>query len=282
MPGHFFAALHPAALPHCATGAASERRVGLVRPARRLAAKAATPRAAGAARLIRRWPRPAVRSCRRSTAGACSLDASRRASWRGSGRSATASWRLGASLRDVPPRSCCAAVAQGPGGEQRQRQRRPGDDCGGGGCLRRSAGAGAAAPRSGVHDWTTRAAAVSSLCSTGVPLQSARGPAAARSHRGAGAQDAEQAQQAGRRIWRLLARPLRQGWLFGRRHQLPWQLRHLLPRCTQRSRSPGNNTNIASFLLKICGGNMRIDAPFCLKTQQYSLEQADGAEHWLR
>ena len=72
-------------------------------------------------------------------------------------------------------------------------------------------------------------------CSTGVPLQSARGPAAARSHRGAGAQDAEQAQQAGRRIWRLLARPLRQGWLFGRRHQLPWQLRHLLPRCTRRS-----------------------------------------------
>ena len=40
----------------------------------------------------------------------------------------------------------------------------------------RPAGAGAAAPRSGVHDWPTRAAAVSSLCSTGVPLQSARVP----------------------------------------------------------------------------------------------------------
>ena len=58
-------------------------------------------------------------------------------------------WEL--SLRDVPARSCFAAVAQGPGGEQRQGQRRPGDDRGGGGCLRRSAGAGAAAPR-----WGTR------------------------------------------------------------------------------------------------------------------------------
>jgi len=47
-------------------------------------------------------------------------------------------WEL--SLRDVPPRSCSAAVAQGPGGEQRQRQRRPRDDRGGGGCPRRSAG----------------------------------------------------------------------------------------------------------------------------------------------
>jgi len=35
LPGHFFAALHPAASPRRATGAASERRVGLVRPARR-------------------------------------------------------------------------------------------------------------------------------------------------------------------------------------------------------------------------------------------------------
>ena len=31
---------------------------------------------------------------------------------------------------------------------------------------------------------------------------------------------------------------------------------------------------IAGFLLEKCGGNMRIYAPFCLKTQQCSLEQA--------
>jgi len=39
---------------------------------------------------------------------------------------------------------------------------------------------------------------------------------------------------------------------------------------------------LLSFLLKICGGILQIYAHFCLKTQQYSLEQADGAEHWLR
>jgi len=42
--------------------------------------------------------------------------------------------------RDVPPKYCCAAVAQGPDGEQRRRQQRPGDDRGGGRCPRRSAG----------------------------------------------------------------------------------------------------------------------------------------------
>ena len=153
----------PPALPRSAASASCGQPGGC---------QAATPRAMGAARLIRRWSRPAARSCRRSTAGAGSLDASRRASWRGSGRSATASWRLGASLRDVPPRSCCAAVAQGPGGEQRQRQQRPGDDRGGGGCPRRSTGS-----RCGcLATWGTRlgysrGCSLVAGCCTGVPQQ---------------------------------------------------------------------------------------------------------------
>ena len=65
------------------------------------ASQGRTPRAAGA-RLIWRWPRPAARSCRRSTAGAGSLDASRRASWRGSGRSATASVAVGSFSSRCP------------------------------------------------------------------------------------------------------------------------------------------------------------------------------------
>ena len=48
---------------------------------------------------------------------------------------AAAPLRLRVWWRDVPPRSCCAADAQGPDGEQRRRQQRPGDDRGGGGCL---------------------------------------------------------------------------------------------------------------------------------------------------
>jgi hypothetical protein len=206
------------------------------------------------------------------------LDASRRASWRGSGRSATASWRLGASLRDVPPGSCCAAGAQGPDGEQRRRQQRPGDDRGGGGCPRRSAGSKCGCPTI----WGTRAAAVSSLaappafrCSQ-LEVPPRLGPTAALapktqsrlSRPGAGYGD----------FWR--DRCGRAGSSGGGTSCRGSSATYFL--VAHGDRSPGNYTNIASFLLKICGGNMRIDAPFCLKTQQYSLEQADGAEHWLR
>ena len=46
MPGHVFAALHPAASPHRATGAASERRVGLVRRSQQPGGEACVPRLA--------------------------------------------------------------------------------------------------------------------------------------------------------------------------------------------------------------------------------------------
>jgi len=142
--------------------------------------------------------------------------------------------------------------------------------------------ASAAAPRPGVHDWGTRAAAVSSLaappafrCSQ-LEVPPRLGPTAALapktqsrlSRPGAGYGD----------FWR--DRCGRAGSSGGGTSCRGSSATYFL--VAHGDRSPGNYTNIASFLLKICGGNMRIDAPFCLKTQQYSLEQADGAEHWLR
>ena len=171
LPGHFFAALHPAASPHRATGAASERRVGLVRrsqwrPAKaaRLAQRARGSFGAGRGRrpgaagdLLRElavWTRLA------ELLGVVAAGAPPRR------------WRLGASLRDVPPRSCFAAGAQGPDGDQRQRQQRPGDDRGGGGCPRRSAGSRCACPATwGTRLGYSRGCSLVAGCCTGVPQQ---------------------------------------------------------------------------------------------------------------
>ena len=99
VPRHLSAPLRLAASPRCANGCVSGRRVGLVKQAQPANCAA---RAEGAARRIRSWRGRRYGTSRRSTAGAVSLGACHRASWRGRGRSAASSATVGGSCDASP------------------------------------------------------------------------------------------------------------------------------------------------------------------------------------
>jgi len=89
VPRHLSAPPRRTASPRCASGCVSGRRVGLVQHPRGGRLSTASCRGRSAAYSV--LARPRSGGCRRSAAGAVSLEASCRASWRGSGRSAASS-----------------------------------------------------------------------------------------------------------------------------------------------------------------------------------------------